>query len=41
MNAAVEVDRLLVRRGGRTVLEGLTCAMDAGRITGLLSVRSR
>ena len=36
MNAAVEVDRLLVRRGGRTVLEGLTCAMDAGRITGLL-----
>jgi ABC-2 type transport system ATP-binding protein len=33
---AIQVDRLLVERGGRTVLHGLDFAIGAGRITGLL-----
>lgn len=34
--SAVEVDQLRVRRGRQDVLSGLTCAVAAGRVTGLL-----
>jgi ABC-2 type transport system ATP-binding protein len=34
--AAIEVDRLVVERGGRPVLHGLEFGIQAGRITGLL-----
>lgn len=33
---AVVVDRLTVRRGGRPVLEGVSCRIPAARVTGLL-----
>jgi len=36
MEYAIDVDQLVVRRGGRTVLHGLTCRIPAGSITGLL-----
>jgi ABC-2 type transport system ATP-binding protein len=36
MAYAIEVDKLVVQRGGRPVLHGLTCAMPAGTVTGLL-----
>ena len=36
MNSAVEIDGLDVRRGGRTVLHGLSAQLEAGRVTGLL-----
>jgi ABC-2 type transport system ATP-binding protein len=36
MDYAIDVDNLVVRRGGRTVLHGLTCRIPAGTITGLL-----
>ncbi len=36
MAAAVEIDALRVRRGGRLVLDGLTLAVPSGRVTGLL-----
>ena len=36
MAAAITVDALRVRRGGRLVLDGLTVSVDAGRVTGLL-----
>src|SRR5262245_58273285 len=36
MDHAIEVDDLVVRRGGRTVLHGISCKMPAGSITGLL-----
>jgi ABC-2 type transport system ATP-binding protein len=35
-SAAVEIDGLDVRRGGRTVLDGLSARLEAGRVTGLL-----
>jgi ABC-2 type transport system ATP-binding protein len=34
--SAIEIDRLVVRRGRRDVLPGLTCAIRSGRVTGLL-----
>jgi ABC-2 type transport system ATP-binding protein len=34
--AAIAVDSLRVRRGGRLVLDGLTLAIGTGRVTGLL-----
>ena len=36
MTYAVEIDGLRVVRGGRTVLDGLSLAVPAGRVTGLL-----
>jgi len=36
MEYAIDVDNLVVRRGGRIVLHGLTCRIPAGSITGLL-----
>jgi ABC-2 type transport system ATP-binding protein len=36
MPAAITVESLRVRRGGRLVLDGLSVAVDAGRVTGLL-----
>jgi ABC-2 type transport system ATP-binding protein len=36
MTTAIEVDRLVVDRGGRRVLHGLTFAVPAGAVTGLL-----
>ena len=36
MEIAIEVDDLVVRRGGRTVLHGISCAIPAGSVTGLL-----
>jgi ABC-2 type transport system ATP-binding protein len=36
MDNAIEVDRLVVRRGKREVLHGLTCTVPRGRVTGLL-----
>ncbi len=35
-NNAVEIDRLTVRRGGRPVLDGLSAAVGAATVTGLL-----
>ncbi len=34
--AAVEIDDLVVRRGRRTVLRGISCAVRRGSVTGLL-----
>ena len=34
--AAITVDRLVVERGGREVLHGIDCAIESGRVTGLL-----
>jgi ABC-2 type transport system ATP-binding protein len=34
--AAIAVDSLVVRRGGKLVLDGLTLEIEAGRVTGLL-----
>lgn len=34
--AAIEIENLVVARGGRTVLDGLTATMAGGAITGLL-----
>lgn len=36
MEHAIEIRDLLVERGGRTVLPGVSCQVGAGRITGLL-----
>jgi len=36
MNIAIDVDTLVVRRGGRVVLDGISCQMPAGTITGLV-----
>jgi ABC-2 type transport system ATP-binding protein len=36
MTSAVEVHDLVVERGGRRVLHGISCAVPAGRVTGLL-----
>ncbi|MDQ4039955.1 MAG: ABC transporter ATP-binding protein [Actinomycetota bacterium] len=36
MEEAVEVDDLVVRRGGKRVLSGLTCSVARGSVTGLL-----
>lgn len=36
MEAAVEVTDLVVKRGGRMVLHGLSCRLPKGRVTGLL-----
>jgi ABC-2 type transport system ATP-binding protein len=36
MAAAVEIDALRVRRGGRLVLDGLALTVSSGRVTGLL-----
>jgi ABC-2 type transport system ATP-binding protein len=36
MAHAVEVDHLVVKRGGRTVLDGISCGAAAGKVTGLL-----
>jgi ABC-2 type transport system ATP-binding protein len=36
MDVAIDVDALVVRRGGRTVLDGITTSFPAGRVTGLL-----
>src|SRR3954452_4601965 len=36
MEAAVVVAGLTVDRGGRRILDGLSCEMERGRITGLL-----
>jgi ABC-2 type transport system ATP-binding protein len=35
-SAAVQIDGLDVRRGGRVVLHGLSAKLEAGRVTGLL-----
>ncbi|MEZ5078894.1 MAG: ABC transporter ATP-binding protein [Solirubrobacterales bacterium] len=35
-DAAIEVADLVVRRGGTEVVKGLSCAVPAGRVTGLL-----
>jgi ABC-2 type transport system ATP-binding protein len=36
VNYAVEIDRLVVVRGGRRVLHGLSARLETGRVTGLL-----
>lgn len=36
METAVEVEDLVVERGGRTVLHSMTCAIPRGSVTGLL-----
>ena len=36
MNNAIEVEHLVVSRGGRPVLHDLSCAVPAGSVTGLL-----
>jgi ABC-2 type transport system ATP-binding protein len=36
VNYAVEIEGLVVDRGGRPVLHGLTARLEAGRVTGLL-----
>jgi len=36
MNEAVEVTDLVVKRGGKEVLHGLTCSVSQGSVTGLL-----
>jgi len=36
MEYAIDVDNLVVRRGGRLVLNGMTCRIPAGSVTGLL-----
>jgi ABC-2 type transport system ATP-binding protein len=36
MTTAVEVDHLVVQRGGRTVLDDVSCGVAAGTVTGLL-----
>ncbi len=36
MEHAIDVDTLVVRRGGRPVLHGISCTMPAGSITGLI-----
>jgi ABC-2 type transport system ATP-binding protein len=36
MEVAIDVDTLVVRRGGHTVLHGITCQLPAGSVTGLL-----
>ena len=36
MPAAISIDSLRVRRGGKTVLDGLTLEIDTGGVTGLL-----
>jgi ABC-2 type transport system ATP-binding protein len=36
MDIAIDVDKLVVRRGGRVVLDGISCRMLAGSITGLV-----
>lgn len=35
-NSAVVVDDLRVNRGGREVIKGVSCELEAGRVTGLL-----
>jgi ABC-2 type transport system ATP-binding protein len=36
MDTAIDVDHLVVQRGGRTVLPGITCHLPTGSVTGLL-----
>ena len=36
MNYAVDIEGLVVDRGGRQVLRGLSARLEAGRVTGLL-----
>ncbi|PZM91443.1 MAG: multidrug ABC transporter ATP-binding protein, partial [Actinobacteria bacterium] len=36
MDIAIDVRDLVVDRGGRRVLDGITCAVPAGSVTGLL-----
>ena len=36
MEIAIDVDTLVVRRGGRAVLHGISCRLPAGSVTGLL-----
>jgi ABC-2 type transport system ATP-binding protein len=36
MDIAIEIDDLVVRRGRRTVLPGISCQLPAGSVTGLL-----
>jgi ABC-2 type transport system ATP-binding protein len=36
MEIAIDVDTLVVRRGGRPVLHGVSCQLPAGGVTGLL-----
>ena len=36
MNTAIEVHDLVVKRGGRPVLHGISCAIPRGSVTGLL-----
>jgi ABC-2 type transport system ATP-binding protein len=36
MDIAIDVDTLVVRRGGRVVLDGICCQLPTGSVTGLL-----
>jgi ABC-2 type transport system ATP-binding protein len=36
MDSAIEISGLVVERGRREILHGITCAIPAGRVTGLL-----
>jgi ABC-2 type transport system ATP-binding protein len=36
VDPAIDIDKLVVKRGGRTVLHDLTCAIPRGSVTGLL-----
>jgi ABC-2 type transport system ATP-binding protein len=36
MDVAIDVDSLVVRRGGRPILHGITCRLPTGSVTGLL-----
>ncbi|MGH3750644.1 MAG: ATP-binding cassette domain-containing protein, partial [Micromonosporaceae bacterium] len=36
MQHAIDVDGLVVRRGGKPVLHGISCAVASGKVTGLL-----
>ncbi len=36
MDVAIDIDRLTIHRGGRAVLESLSCQIEKGRVTGIL-----
>ncbi len=36
MDVAIDVDTLVVRRGGRVILHGISCRLPSGSVTGLL-----
>jgi ABC-2 type transport system ATP-binding protein len=36
MDVAIDVDTLVVRRGGRVILHGISCQLPTGSVTGLL-----